>query len=246
MIFDVVGATIGLSKYGDADGRRSVSFEVVPKDRNYLKIGDKYVACSEGYHRLLHKDRERVPVTVHVTTDRHHIERAEKMTDEAVCGSVSFYPERVRDTDYDPPSLEFVVTVEPSLFDELFKLRLRSSEGATMSVSIADLTFGWEPDGSGQIWKHEEEPKDGFSYRKPVTDFWINVHTFSTSQREISEAEDRKHRLELAASADPEERKLAADLAPVVPEDAATKLLAQCRMILLAILVVAVVMLFRR
>lgn len=246
MIFDIIASTVGVSKWGEAKGSRSLSFEVAPKDREYLEIGDKYVVCSAGYHRLLHRDRERLAVKVHVTSDRSYIDRKEQKLDKDVCGWAAFYPEKQRTLDYDPPALELTVAVEPAQFEELFTLRISSPDAATMHVGIEDLEFGWEPDGSHQIWKVEGKPKDGFGHRKPVKSFWINVSTFSTTESAIAAEAERKHHAVLAESPDPDERKLAGDLAPASTEATATRLLRQCRMILLGILTVAVIVLLRR
>lgn len=240
MIFNVVGSTIGLYKGGSADGTRSLTFEVAPQGREFLEIGDKYVVSSAGYHELLHNDRERIAATVSVTVDKGHIEHA---GEEAMCGSASFYPERKGHLDYTPPALEMIVVVDPKLFEELFRLRIEAPDAATMNVGIAELEYGWEPDGSHQIWKLDEGEGRQHSQRKPVKSFWISVNTFSATERAIAAEAERKEHEELAASPDPEHRKLAADLAPA--PHASTKLLEQCRAVLLAILAIGVWIAFR-
>lgn len=239
MIFDIIESTVGVSKWEGSAASRSLSFEVVPKDSERLEIGDKYVLSSAGYHGLLHRDRERLTAKVHVTSDRSYIERQGEEPDKDVCGWASFYSESQGQFDYTPPSLEIAVVVEPALFDELFKLRIGAPDAATMHVGIEDLEFGPDPDGAHRIWKLEGKRADRLADRKPVKSFWINVRTFSTTESERTAEEERKHQATLAASSDPKERKLAADLASAPTVDTATKLLRQCRMILLALLVLA-------
>jgi hypothetical protein len=246
MIFNVISSTVGITKYGNADGYRAVSFEVVPEGRAYLEIGDEYVLSSAGYHDLLHHKRKLVRAKVHVTDDENRINRVDQTSGPELCGWASFYTEQDDDFGSDPPQLEFAVAIPPELFDDLFKMRIEAPGSATMHLDIDELEYGWEPDGSHQIWKIEEQAKKRIAQRKPVTSFWINVRTFSTTQRALAQEKDRSLSDTLADSSDPEDRKLAADLAPVLVDDAATKLLRECRMILLALLVLAAIAVFRR
>lgn len=244
MIFDIIRSTVGVSKWRGGKGSRSLTFEVVPKDREYLEVGDKYVLSSASY-QFLHQDRELITAKVQVTDDPSYIERTDQEAEKDVCGWAAFYPEQKSDLHYSPPALEMVVVVEPALFEELFKLRIAAPDTATMHVDIDGLDYGWEPDGSHKIWKVEEKKANRLKEKKPVTSFWVSVCTFSTTEGAIAAEEERKTNEELAESPDPKVRKLAVPTS-ALKQDRTAELLVQVRTILLALLMVAAIAVFRR
>ena len=246
MIFDVLKSTIQFSKEGDSTGSVSVNFEVVPKDQEYLDIGDEYILCGSGYLPMRDKTRQPVVATVNVSSDPEKI--AHIKGDRPICGYAHFFPERRHDLDAESPKLMCSVVIEPNAFAEMLRARVTAPGSATLCLAIEGLEFGWEPDGSHQIWNLDDSSDCEHAARRRITSFWFNVETFWTSEGAIREEEDRKTNTWLADSPNPEDRKLAASAQEAVNPDPVAKLLAECRGLLWAILglgVVALVLLNR-
>lgn len=236
MIFDVVKATQGISKWGDQKGTRSLRFEVIPQDRYQLDIGEEYVLIGDGYHAFKATDRRPVVTTVSVATDPSVANRIK--SEEPVCGSAHFFKERPDILDPEPAHLAISIAVEPEIFDAMERVQIREPGAATIQVSIEDLEFGPAPDGSHQVWKLVEKEDS----RKPVSDFWFNVDKFWTSRQGIWEAEERQTNAWFAESVDPEDRKLA--IQPKEPDQVAD-LLRQCRTLLVSLFVLGAIALYR-
>lgn len=240
MIFDVLSSTIHFSKWGEGDASLSLSFCVAPKDLEQLDIGDKYIFCASGYLPMRDKERQPISATVSVSSDPRHLEHIKGAN--PICGCADFFEERQGlDGDYTPASLRIMVVVEDRLFQEMLHVRSTQPGAATLHAEIEGLTFGWEPDGSHQVWNLKEDADCGLATRRRVTSFWCNVETFATTKGAIREEAERKDRAELAESNDPDDRKLAANLQPPEKPDPIAQLLRHCRTILLALLVLGVV-----
>lgn len=234
MIFDVLKSSVNFSKWHDSEGSVSLNFEVVPKDREYLDIGDNYILSGSGYLPMLDKDRRPIIATVHVSSDPKQISHIKG--EKPICGYASFFPERDRDFDAEPPNLALSIVVEPHVFAEMLRIRVTNPGAATIHAHIEGLEFGWEPDGSHQIWKLDDASDCESGTRRRITSFWYGVETFWTSESAIRNEANRQTNAWLADSPNPEDRKLA-ETAPV-PErlDPVAKLLNQCRALLWAIL----------
>lgn len=228
MRFDVVKATEYFSQWERTDSHCLV-FEIVPNGQSQLDIGDDYVLIGKGYHAFTAKDRQQIGASL---TVRPGDVSKLGTKDEPACGHAQFWPERESrfDLDYEPAALLIDVTVEPQLFEALVRTRIDEPGAASVGVSIEELEYGYEPDGSHQIWKLDGKERS----KKPVSNFSFNLDKFWTSQQAIFEAEDKQTKAWLADSPDPEERKLAA---PPEEPDRIASLLSQCRWLLLAGLV---------
>lgn len=246
MIFDVLKRSVHFSKWEDNDTRTSLNFEVVPKSREYLDIGDKYIVSSERSMFLHSNGREAVSVSISLTSDIDsiaHIKGAKP-----ICGYASFSAEHRGTLDYSPPSLTIVVLVDRVVFDEMLRVDLSAPNTVSLHVRIEGLEYGWEPDGSHQIWKLDDTSDCELGTRRRITSFWCDVETFWTSETAIQDAENFRANAELADSSDPENRKLAAKLQEEEgPYDPVVKLLGQIKKLVLGILalgILALIMMF--
>lgn len=227
MIFDVVKATHCFSKQGDGKESRSLMFEVVPNERYQLDFGDKHVLIGSGYHRFKATDRQPVQATISVTANAAI---AKRVKGKDACGSANFYQEQGK--------LDIYLAVEPELFEAMAATRIDEPGAAAIMADIEELEFGPDIDGEHQVWKLEGS-EDRVS-RKPVSHFWFNAASFSTTEQAVYEAGERRHHAQLAASSDPEDRKLAASLQPEKPDPVVT-VLRQCRSLLVALFILGVV-----
>jgi hypothetical protein len=239
MIFDVLKSTIHFSKWEGEDASLSLSFEIVPKNGEYLDLGDKHILCASGYLPMRDKDREPITATVSVSTNFKLIEHVKG--DKPICGYANFFPGRQGTLESRPAELAISVVVEPYVFEGMLRAKIRKPGAATLHVGIEGLDFGWEPDGSHQIWKLDDDSDCQLGTRRRVTSFWFNVETFRTSERLIREEADRQTDAWLAESTRPGGSEATANLQPPEKPDRVSQLLRQCRTILLAIMALAVV-----
>lgn len=242
MIFDVMKATRGFSKWGEREGSHNLLFEVVPKDGGRLDIGDSHILIGKGYHAFKGSDRQPVVSTVSVSSDATSLDRISG--ERPICGAAFFYKERDDHLAPQPATLAINVVVEPQILEGMARTVINEAGAATLSVGIEGLDFGPAPDGSHQIWNLEDASDCGHATRRRVTDFWYSVETFWTSEGEITEAEERQTNAWLADSPDPEDRKLAI-LSQVEKPDAVANLLRHCRALLVALLILGGVAFFR-
>ena len=243
MNLDIIKSTILLSKWRDAKGSVSLSFEVRPQGREYIEIGDEYLFSGSSWRWLHGKERILVNASVSVTDNPEYITHLEGLFPEKerpICGCASFYPERQGSLDYTPAGLQFDMVAEPHLFAEMLRSTKHSPGGATLNLSLEGLDYGWEPDASHLIWKLAEGTRD----RRPVTSFSYRVERFWTTEGAIRRVNDRKVNDEMADSPDPEVRKLAEVLTEQGPA-ATIALLKECRALLIAILIVGVIAIVR-
>jgi hypothetical protein len=106
------------------------------------------------------------------------------------------------------------------------------------------MRFGWEPDGSHQIWDLRDTSDSELGQRRRITGFWINIETFWTHEKAISDARDARQHTLRAHSPDERDRKLIADLAPEKKPDPALRLLRHCRTLLILLVGLALLALF--
>jgi hypothetical protein len=242
MNFDIVKASRGFSKWEARVGTQSLQFEVVTSGREQLDIGDDYILIGGGYHRLKGQDRRMILATVSVTSDASYLDHIGG--ERPICGWASFHKERDDMLDPTPPLLDVSVVVEPEIFDEMARTQIVEPGTATLGLGIEGLEFGWEPDGSHQVWKLDDDSDCGLANRRRVTHFYFNVDTFSTTEGGIREADDRRTNDLLAESPDPDDRKLAALSQPEKPDTVAA-LLRQCRALLVALLILGAIAFYR-
>lgn len=237
MIFDVVKATTGFSKWENKQSTRTLVFEVTPSDRYELDFGADHVLIGSGYHRFTVTDRKPVTAKVWVGTDRSIIEH--DWPEKSVCGS-AHYSGGEHDAE-----LGMYVVVEPDVFEAMARVQIKEPGAATLMVDIEELEFGNRGglDGTHQVWKLEGKKRD-WATRKPVSHFWLHVDSFWTNERRIREARDEQMRVRLADSPDPEDREFAARSEPEKP-DPIIGLLRQCRLLLVALVIVASLSFFR-
>jgi hypothetical protein len=246
MNFNILKATTTVSKWEDRDGELSLNFQIAPEGRAYLDIGDDYILCSRGYWPFRDQKRQPVQAEVTVTTNPEHLSHIGG--EDKICGYAQFLPARKRGRafeDDDAATLVMQLVIEPHVFDEMLRLQISEAGAATIYMSIDGLDFGWEPDGSHQVWDLNDKTDNGKGNRRRITDFSYRVATFQTTEGEIARVEDRRSRTFLAESPDPEDRKLAAADPPPEKADPVRDLLKQCRMLLIAILGVGILVLVR-
>jgi len=235
MIFDVLKATLSFSQQRGDKTRYRMNFDVVPQGREYLEIGDKYILAAAGYLPMRDQSRTPIRASVSVTSEPGDIEWVKG--ERPICGIARFFGDV-------PPKLMMEVAVEPDVLEQMTRIQIAEPGTATLHTDIRGLELGWEPDGSHQIWNLADESDCEDGGRRRITSFWLSVGTFATTEKAVQEADERKLNERLASSPDPEERKLAASTAPE-NEPPLAPLLRQCRAILIAILVVAVIALVR-
>ena len=231
MQFDVLKTGAHFTKESEGEGSVSLSFEVAPKEREYLDIGDKHILCAAGYLPMRHGgDRQPVVATVRVQCDPAHLSHIKG--ERPICGYAAFFVERQGDFDFSPASLAISVVVGPKVFDEMLRMRVTELGAATLYLDIQGLEFGWEPDGTHQIWKLDDASDCGVTTRRRITSFWYNVETFRTSESALRDELERRFNAELAESSNPEDKKLAVNLQAPRKPDPVSKLLAQIRLVL--------------
>lgn len=228
MIFDVIAATHSLTSWADGGFSQSLKFEVVPNERYRIDFGEQHVLLGSGYHRFMALDRKPVRATISITANPAI---AAKLKEKETCGSASFHRGMAE--------LAIYLTVEPALFEAIAALRIDEPGAATINASIKELEFGSDPDGSHQVWKLE----DGSDLipRKPVSDFWLSVANFSTTEQAVIDATERRFNDRLAASHDPEERKLAGLNVSHTPNPVII-LLSQCRWLLVVLIIIGAIL----
>jgi hypothetical protein len=227
MIFDVLKSKRHFANRDNGKSSMSLSFEVVPTDRDYLDIGDSYILCAAGYLPICGKERQPVVATVHVQSDPtllDHIKGARP-----ICGHADFFAEREDSFDFRPAALAISIIVEPKLFEEMSRVEIAEPGMATLYVKIEGLDFGWEPEGSHLIWKLDDTSDCELAMRRRITNFWLNVETFRTSESAIRGDAESRMNAELAESPNPEDRKLAANLQGPERPDPVANLLGQIR-----------------
>lgn len=232
MIFDVLKSTVSFSHY-DKGGTRSLKLEVVPQRRECLDIGDKHILAAAGYLPMRDKEREPVSATVVISSGSNDLDWVKGQ--KPICGVASFHPRRTNALgEGEPSTLTINVVVESDMLQRMMSLNIAEPGAATLHTKIEGLEFGWEPDGSHQIWDLNDESDCEYGFRRRVTSFWFNADTFATTEQAIHDAEQRRLNEWLAASPDPEDRKLAAANPPADP---VASLLRHCRALLVALLV---------
>lgn len=238
MIFNILSSKVSYSRWQDRDTTVSITYDVEPRGRAYLDIGDRYVLAAARYPPMRDKNRQPVECTVTITCDPENISHLKTKT--PICGYAQFYPERNGSLDDDPPKLLITLVTDATRFAELLNLRITQPGTATLNAQIDDLEFGWEPDGSHQIWKLPEVTDKFQRDRRHIDSFWIAVETFWTSEGAVGQPEDERTSALLAESPDETDRKLAAINHPVTSPDTSANLLGHIR----TLLTVLVVLLF--
>jgi len=243
MNLDVLKSTVHFSKWRDFPSIISISFDVAPKESEYIEIGDNYIFSSSRYYNFRNKERQLIDASVHISTESEVLENIQPFLpgeEGAICGWAAFYPARHDDLDPDPAKLNFNVVVEPDVFAELLRTNQRHPGGTTLGLSIEGLEYGWEPDGSHLIWKVDEARE-----KRAISSFSYQVENFWTSERAIQDESDRQSNAALADSPDPEAQKLARIIASEDEPDPITVLLKQCRALLVAIILLGIAVLFK-
>lgn len=241
MNLDVLKTTLRVSKWRDSTGSMALNFQVVPQGDQYIEIGDKYLFSASSYARFRDKERTLVAASVTVSANAELLGNLQGLfaKEQVICGSANFYPERHGSLDFDPAQLFFDVVVEPQLFAEMVRTEEHGPGGATLSIGLEGLEFGWEPDASHLIWELEGDAKA--TDRRPITSFGYHVERFCTSEAAIKEEADKRLNAELADSPDPKARELAAQSAADRPPDPMMELLKQCRLALWVLVALAAV-----
>lgn len=242
MIFDVLSSAVHFGRRENRAATASLSFDVVPHGRNYIDIGDSHVLIGLGYHRMFAP--ERTPVAASITIAEETPDDATKAAEKLACGYATFSPARDDAFEDVPAKIFIVVTVDSARFAELRAISIHTAGTATISVDIDGLKYGWEPDGSHQIWNLDDV--EGLGRPRLVKGFSIGVETFWCDEGAIRTEEDRRLNLELAQSPDESDRKLAETLAKEAHKpDPLERLLNQCRLLLIVLVALAGLALFR-
>lgn len=233
MIFNVLKASTIVSRWEDRDGSTRLRLEVVPKDRDVLEIGDDYIVCRNGSLAAKTGGRESVPVQVEVHSPPEDLSYVGGKR--PICGHVDFYPPREgRLGDFDQSaSLVMHLFADAQTIHEMLRLAIPGPGSATLQVSIEGLG-GRGFDISHNTWDLEDDTDCGRGRRRRITSFAYEVEQFQATEGDIWGAEQERMNKQLAESADPNDRKLAA-LGPIKP-DPLRDLLKQCRNLLLIIL----------
>lgn len=242
MELDVLKTTVHFSRWRSAETALSLSFDVVPKERDYIEIGEDYLFCASGYAPMRSKERTLIGASLSITDNPEVLENLAGLfpgETQGICGAASFYPQRNDPFDPDPAKIYFTVVVEPEVFAQMLRESAHRPGGLTLNLSLEGLDFGWEPDASHLIWKTAEGGRD----QRPISSFRYSVERFWTSERAVHDERDRQLKAELADSHDPQARKLAA--IDQAPPDYSVTLLQHCRSLLVLLLLVGVAALLR-
>jgi hypothetical protein len=167
----------------------SIIMKVVPLT-DTLDVGEDYVFCTNLHLRLHAKNREQVEATV--TIRRSTADIRETLIriggDKDSIGRVDFYPPRSSDESWSNtgPSLNYSIYLNDQSFELLADRVKNKNEASEISISIANIDWGWEPDGSRQEWKLDPDSK---RHIKPLDSFDI---TFKTQEQTVSDVEARE------------------------------------------------------
>jgi hypothetical protein len=243
MIFNILSSKTSMSRWQDQSTGVSITYEVVPRGRDYLEIGEGYILAAAGYLPLRDEKRQPVVCSVTILSDPSRI--AQRTSEVPTCGQATFYPERDGDLDSDPAQLFIILVIEPERFAELLNLRITRPGSATLHAKIEGLEFGWEPDGSHQIWKLPEKVEKYHREVKHIDSFWIGVETFWASEGSIGKSEDERQNTLSSESPDEQDRLRAVDQSPSAASDASIQVLRHIRTLLLVLIIVLVLMLLR-
>ena len=243
MNFNVLKATSHISKWQNANVSVTLSFELIPDGREYLDIGDEYILSASSYLPL--RDKARKPIDAHVNFTSNPDALDHIKGERPICGYADFLEERQRDFETTPAALYLTIAVAPELLERMLALRANQPGDVTFNAWIEGLEYGWEPDGSHQIWKLDDDRDAGFGMRRRITSYDFKVETFWCSEDSIRKAADRKFNERLSDSPNPEDRELAASLRKQITTDNIPQLLRHCRTILILLLIVGALILLR-
>lgn len=158
-----------------------------------LDIGDDYVFCTNSYLRIHGKNREQVEGSITIRRLTQHAKEglAHIGFDDDAIGRVDFYPPRISDESWSNmgPTLNYSIYLKDELF-ELISDRVKNLNAVDIiSVSIGNIDWGWEPDGSRQEWKLDPDSKRNI---KPIESFDI---TFKTQEQTVGDIETREQEI---------------------------------------------------
>ena len=161
MIFSVNAQGIRYSTYKD-DFYENVYFEIENTKRNSITIGEEYIFTNYAPSKKKGLKESKGSFVIKRKIDGH------KALSDGSVGLVSFFEEHASEFGdfYSPPSIVFEVYVGDKAFEEIKDSVKRQLKTTYLTVECdRGMDFGWEPDGSSQVWKVDES-KTGDLYSR--------------------------------------------------------------------------------
>lgn len=173
MHLKVKNSLISMNVHGTDNFRESITFQVEGEGRNKITIADKYQFGGKSYD----KEKESISGRFNIQKFDAHYAEHHKLDNEKI-GVLDFF-EAVHDefSAYSLPSkIYFTVYVHESEYERIRQAVLSQLPISHLVCGLDGLDYGWEPDGSSQIWKLIEgaEIKSRLPLEKVyITDFSI-------------------------------------------------------------------------
>ena len=247
MELDVLSLAVETSQWGAGTAKIGIRAKVVPHGHDALRIGPRHIFADHNFDREL----ERIEAQVWISDNTGHfrdvsalIPDALRPADELHGYACAFFP---RNED-DKARLSFALFVDAATLSSLLAHLDHLEPGtARIDLWIEGLKFGF-PDED--IW--EAPTAEQSTHYLPLSHFEVRLAKLRTTRQAISEADDAVGNRELADSDKLEDRKAAiqwmkddARLAVEHNPDPSLMMLRQCRALLAALLICAVVLILR-
>lgn len=248
MELDVLSLDVDASQWGAGAAKTSIRAKVVPNGHDTLRIGSGHVFAQHNFNR----EFQRIEAQVWISDNADHFRDVSALLPDALrpAGELHGYacaafPRK----DGDEPHLSFALYVDEATLSRLLvQLRHLEPGSARIDLWIEGLKFGL-PDE--EIW--EAPTAEHSTHYLPLRHFAIRLAKLRTTRGAIREADDAIGNREQADSDNLENRRAAiqwmkddAQRAVEQNPDPSLMILRQCRLILAALLLCAMVLILRQ
>jgi hypothetical protein len=166
MSFHVKNVSISFSSLGNLHSD-IISFEVAAAGFEKITIADKYVFGNR-------RDTDKLSVSGAFTIQRLQQEWIDhyKLNENRI-GAVSFFESSIDEfsSSPDPSLIVFNVFVQDALYENIKNAIYNKMQVIKFSCHFEGLRFGYEPDGSHQIWDLDESKEKKFGL--PLADCFV-------------------------------------------------------------------------
>lgn len=168
MLLKVKNSAIFFNIHGTDNFRESINFQVVSEGRNRITIADKY----EFGGKFPDKEKEQISGRFRLTKFDAHYAEFHKLDNKKI-GVLDFFEGTVDEfSAYSTPTfVEFKVWVQDDEYERIKQAILSQTPISHLTCGLDGLEYGWEPDGSTQIWKLKEGVENKF--RLPLEEAYI-------------------------------------------------------------------------
>lgn len=151
--------------YSSIEDSLGITFKLSLSGNDYIEIGQEYVVASSNKQWLM-KDKKfaNASVTFYdiLSIERTAPEIVRKLlqSDKEVIGTGGFHEETESDFETYPANLYFSIWLSSKSYRHLTEQLLYKNIPSDVAIFVEGLKYGWEPDGSHQIWDIAINGKD--------------------------------------------------------------------------------------